>query len=295
MINTRHTHICLLFFFIFTFIHSICEKIAKSDGWTQDKGHGIFIATLGMQSFNNTNSLGQYDKNNKIYQSIFNLYGEYGITNRFTIGGKIIAIDNMIMKDNKFFNKLEKSSAGLDILAFFTRMKIIRNNTIAFSLAFQIQAPSLYHTNEASCFSIRKWSYEFRPELGINLTDKDFLTFTAGYHRNINYWYDEIRFELLYGHYFTNNFLVMLRLQKYIYIIHSYKEANKIYSKRSVSINDYLSNSGFAKITLSTAIILNEKYTMEVGFYSSIKSKIFFTKKLGLGLVGCYVSIWMKK
>lgn len=283
------------FLFIFFLIIVCISKIddSKADAWTQNKGNGIIIGSIEAKQFNGIDTIGRFDKNKPIHQTVFNVYGEYGITDRFTIGGKIIAVDSMQMQDNTFLSKVKNRSFALDTTQFFTRIRIFKNDFFVLSIVAQIGLPSFYKESDISYFSIKKWNYEPRIEMGFNFGKNDFLTLTAGYHRNIKHFYDEGRFELTYGHY-IESVLFMAKLQKYIYIITNKDEMNLSYSKLSLlsSIYDYLSKSGFAKLNLSMVFPVDDKLKLEIGGYMSLKTKLLFTENLDLNLKGIYISVW---
>ncbi len=258
---------------------------AYAEGWLQPKGQGIFISSFSIQSFYGKNSSNAFDKKTNVLQSVLNLYGEYGLTRRITVGAKVIGVNNDVYHGKNFINNIDSRSFGVDTINVFTRLGIIRHNDIvAFSIASQIGAPNI-RSNDAPYFDIHCWSYETRAELGLNLTKNDFLTIDVGLHANINYWYDEVRTNITFGHYFIPELLFIARFQKYAYII-------KNTTGRDSSIFDIIAQSGFAKASFSFVAALSKRCMLEVGFYSSIKSGITFTKELDLHLRGMYTSIW---
>ena len=276
------------------FVDIFFSNLSFADGWVQNKGNGIIIPTISFQSFYGIDNTGNFDKNKRIFQNIFNLYGEYGITSRITLGAKIIAVENFLNKNSNPFSSRKARSFGLDTANIFTRIGLIRHSEIiALSIVGQLGFPSAYKSNEVSYYAVKCWSYETRLELGVNISPNIFSTITAGYHGNIHHWYDEVRAELVVGYYIYKQILLMARLQKYFYIIKNKTEMNEDYSFLKVSIYDFLSKSGFAKFTLSIAIPLDKQNTLEFGFYSSFKDKLFQTQKLDLHLTGFYTSLWI--
>ena len=261
-------------------------KTANADGWLQKKGHGLFISSFSLQSFYGKNTdNNEFDKNKSVLQSVLNLYGEYGLTNRITIGTKIIGINNDIYNRRNFLSKTDGNSIGVDTMNVFARFGIIRNNDIInFSITSQIGAPNLY-SKDQSYFSIHCWSYESRAELGLNLTKNDFFTLSVGWHSNINYWYDEIQTNAVFGHYFIPEFLVIAQFQKYVYVTKNAMHADD-------SFYNTIAQLGFAKASLSFVVSISNNCMFEMGFYSSIRSRVTFTQKLNLHLRGVYTSIW---
>ena len=271
------------------------QATSRADAWVQKRGEGLAIYSINIQSHNTVNSIGQFDKSRRIQQVQHSIYGEFGLTNRLTIGGKIFATDNMLNRHNSVFSKNIKRSFGLNSGLLFTRLGLIRNSEIvALSLVTAIETPSYYHSNIASYYGLKKWQYETRAELGININKSNFLVFGAGYHGNINHWYDEVRFDVLYGHYFIPELLFMVRFQKYVYIVKNRHKAVMSYGKFNVSVFDFLTKSGFAKLTMSFATNVSDHVVVEFGGYSSIKSKLTFTQKLNIQLYGGFASVWVK-
>ena len=151
-----------------------------ADGWIQPKGHGILITSFETRIFRGLNSLNEYTDDVKYTQSVVNLYSEYGLTNRLTIVGKIIAVDSMLMKDKYFLGKVEKQSFGIDTLEVKTKIGIIKSNRyIAMSIVAGLGTPSLYHYNEASQFAIRKYKQLSGIEIGLNISKNDILMLSA--------------------------------------------------------------------------------------------------------------------
>ena len=294
IIQTRNKIFSLITLIIFSFLASNETKEAFSEAWLQEKNHGIFITSVNFQSFIGTNEKGEFDKNIIINQTILNLYGEYGISKRFTIGTKIIGIDSQLNNKRRFFEKIQKRSLALDSFEIFLRFGVItKSDFIKLSIITKIATPSYYHKNTASYFSPNCWKYETGLELGLKFNDDNFMIFSINYHGNIKYQYDEIHAEFMFGHYFTDSILFMIRFQKYAYLIKNDSEINKN-NKIKFSLFDFISKSGFAKINLSIAVPINNSTTFEFGAYSSIKSKITLTKDLDLKLYGVYMSIWYK-
>ena len=268
---------------------------ATANGWVQNKGEGIIIPSIRFQSFYGIDTVGNFDKNKRIFQNIFQIYGEYGISNRVTLGTKIIAVENFLNKNSSPFSARQARSFGLDTSNIFTRIGIIRHNErIALSVVGQLGFPSAYKVNEVSYYAVKCWSYETLLELGLNISSNIFSTASIGYHDNIHYWYDEVRAEILLGFYLYRQILFIARFQKYFYVIKNKTAMNEDYSFLKVSAYDFLSKSGFAKFTLSLAIPLDNRNTFEIGFYSSFKDKLFNTQKLDLHLTGFYASLWIK-
>ena len=281
-------------FLILLLITSIkTNKIGITEAWVQKKHKGLLIASYEARSFLGTNSLLQYDKNIQYTQGVVNLYGEYGITNRITLTTKIIAIDSMLMNKNRFLGKVQERSIGLDTAQFITRIGIIRKyKTIALSIIAGIGTPSVYRKNQASQFAIRRYKQISGIEIGINVSKYDFFIFTASYYWNIQHWYNEIHFEVIYGHYFLKSLLFMVRFQEFIYQIHNDIQTKNSYNRDNNEIFNFIANSGFAKITFSLATPIMQNLMLEFGFYSSIKSKLLKTQDLGLKMYGCFISLW---
>lgn len=268
-------------------------KYALSDGWTQPKNHGFFITSYEMRSFKGLDIGGKFNDSLDFAQSVLNLYGEYGLSKRVTLVGKVIAIDSMFVDEKLFLGNVKQRSIGLDTFNTLLRVGVIRNNTLALSIVGGFGTPSAYKQKISSQFAIKKYKQISGIELGLNLSESDFFTLTLNYHINIKHWYNEFRIEAVYGHFFLENILFMVRFQKFIYYI-SKEFKNENYNPLDSSVFDYLSNSGFAKITFSIAMPISKYSTFEFGFYSSIKSKITKTSELGMKMKGIYASIWLE-
>ena len=256
----------------------------------QEKGEGIIIPSIYFQSMNTINT----DNNNisnsrKVLQAIIKLYGKYGLTKRITLGSKIIATGSMTTNRNTLGHIKDKTYA-LNVAEFYSKLAIIKNNDIFFlSLTTQVGIPTLYDKRQINYFGVDKWSYETRIEAGLKFSKNDFLILTTGWHGYINHTYNEIRTEIVYGHYFIPEILLMLRFQKFFYI------KNKNYTTIGLdSIFDFNAQDGFGKITASIATPINKQTSLEVGVFSSIKSKITLTKNSNISLYGAYISIWYK-
>ena len=58
------------------------------------------------------------------------------------------------------------------------------------------------------------------------------------------------------------------------------------------SVLDFLSNSGFAKISISLATNLTKNMIIEFGVFSTISTKILKTEKLNIDMRGFFASLW---
>ena len=277
---------------ILLFISSL-SSISLADGWVQQKGKGLFIGTFAIQQFNGNDLSGQYDKDKKIMQVQYLFYGEYGITNRITLGGKMILTDSFINSKNSWFKKADKQSFAVDNTQIFMRFQIYRNKWLVLSYGSAIQSPSVYKQNEASAFSIKRWQYEQRMELGIALGENNFFTAMFAYHGNIKHWYDEMHLDLTFGHYFIKELLMTIKFQKYFYLINNTKKIRQAFGLTNLSLADYFSQHGFSKLTISMIASVNEKTSFEFGFYSTLKAKWLGTQYLNINMRGLYFSLWI--
>ncbi len=261
-----------------------------SEGWVQPKNHGFFITSYEMRSFNGLDYYGKFNDDLKFTQGVLNLYGEYGLSKRVTLVGKIIAVDSLLVDQKLFLGNVKERSLGIDAFNTLLRIGIIRKNEIfALSFVTGFGTPSFYKKSIASQFAIKKYKQISGIELGVNLSKDDFFMLVLNYHWNIKHWYNELRFEAVYGHYFLESILFMLRFQKFIYHIYG-KNSNPLDN----SVFDFLANSGFAKITCSVAVPMSKRSTFEFGIYSSIKSKFIKTEKLDMKMYGLYASVWFE-
>lgn len=271
----------------------IITNIAKSDGWVLNKYEGLFIATINIQSFNSTTSVGEFDKNKRVLQTQYILYSEYGFTDSFTFGGKIIANDNFFTKNNIFFGKPTDRSFGLDGASIFGRYCLYQNRIMVLSLSQTIQTPSAYNENNVSYFGLKVWQYEPKIELGFNLGKDTFTTITFGWHGNIEHWYDEMRLDITFGHYIMHEMMFLINFQKYIYYIKDKDKANMNFNLTNIPIYDFFAKSGFAKITFSVILNLDFNAKLQLGVYTTIKSKFTKTENLNIELYGCFISFWL--
>ena len=284
----------ITYIFFCIIITLFCKQVI-ADVWTQKKNEGILIATVEEKTLKGIDDNGIFDKDKTITQNTLNIYGEYGLSKRMTIGGKILIVDSMMTKNNRILDIATERAVALDTSQIFARIGLIKKKHFALSVSTFIGAPSLYSDSALnSYFSIKKWSYEPKIEIGINFNKYHFLTLTCGYHRNIDHWYDEIRFELTYG-YKIEKLLFMLRLQKYVYITtNKEQEQQEILSAQNITIYDFFIQSGFAKLTASIVFPLDKKLKMEIGLFSSLKTKLLFTEDMNVDIYGIYVSLWKK-
>ena len=281
---------------IFTFIiYHLFSTITYSDAWLQKKNKGLFITTIATQQFNSLSANGTYNHNNKVYQNLLLLYSEYGLTNRLTLGAKVIALDSFLLNGKSMFkNSVKDRTFGLDTADLFLRIGIIRNHKyVVLSLVTLFSFPSIEHNRpKISYFSLKKYAYEARLEFGLKFNKSNYATITTGYHRYINNWYDEARLEMLYCHYFLENLYMMARFQKIFYIITNKNTAARGYNALNNSVFDFFSKTGFAKFTLSFATTITKHTALEFGFYATVKSKLLRTSQLDLNLYGIFTSFW---
>ena len=281
-----YTSILSIFIFVFN------QHRLLADGWTRQKGTGLITFTGFFQQFNKTADYGDYDEKEKVFQMQLISYLEYGLTNRITIGGKLILVDNMSTHNNKFYGKRTAQSFGLDMAQVFGRFRIFKTQNFVLSLSQTIQTPSFFKKNNVSYYSLQVWQYEPRIEIGIDLTKNDFLTASFGWHGNIQHWYDEMRLEIQYGHYLTKHLLFLLRFKKYIYYIkNSGKEVQANYQLINISISDIFAKTGFAKITAVLVADIGKNTKLEFGIYSTVKTKLFKTENLNLNMKGFFIGL----
>ena len=281
-----YTSILSIFIFVFN------QHRLLADGWTRQKGTGLITLTSFFQQFNKTTDYGDYDDKEKIFQMQLISFLEYGLTSRITIGGKIILVDNMLTHNNTFYGKRTAQSFGLDMAQVFARFRIFKTKNFTLSFSQSIQTPSIFKKNNVSYYSLQVWQYEPRIEIGVNLTQDDFLTASFGWHGNINHWYDEMRLEIQYGHYLTKHLLFLLRFKKYIYYIkNNGKEVQANYQLINISISDIFAKTGFAKITAVLVVDVGKNTKLEFGAYSTIKTKLFKTENLNLNMKGFFIGL----
>lgn len=284
--NTFYVYIFSVLIFVFS------AQKSSADGWTRQKGTGLITLSSFFQQFNKTTDYGDYDPNEKVFQMQLISFFEYGLTNRITIGGKVILIDNMSTKNNTFYGTRTGQSFGLDMAQIFGRFRLFKTKYFVLSFSQIVQTPSLFKKNNVSYYSLQVWQYEPRIEIGINLTLDDFLIASFGWHGNINHWYDEMRLEIEYGHYLSKHILFLLRLKKYIYYIKSNgQEVQNNYRLINISISDIFAKTGFAKITAVLVVDVGKNTKLEFGFYSTIKTKLLKTENLNLNMKGFFIGL----
>ena len=280
----------LLFTYIFIITFAYFTNNASGEAWLMQKHKGMFIFSNEIRTFKAIDETGKYNNNRRFVQDLLNIYMEYGLTNRITLVGKIIAINSMLTSNNAFLGKIKEKSLGIDTFNISLRHGIIRNNQIiALSIVTGFETPSIYHENRASQFAIKKYKQISGLEVGINIDKNSFFILTSNFYLNINHWYNELRFDVLYGHYFLESILFMVRMQKIFYYIHNSK--NEFYNKINTSIYDTWVNSGFAKIQMSFLVPFSKALSLEFGIYSTIKSKILKTQNLNTKMRGFYLSL----
>ena len=291
--SANNNKISIIFIISFCILHNVLfVNNAETKAWRQ-KGTGIFITSYEMRSFRGINSGFNYDNDIRYTQGVLNLYGEYGITNRIAMIGKIIAIDSMLMHGNWFLGKVNERSVGIDAIQMLTKIGIINNNEIiALFFITGLGTPSFYHQNKASQFAIRKYSQISGIEFDLKIDKKSLLSLTAYYHYNIKHWYNELRLEAMYYRYFLKNLLFIVKFQKFIYQIHNKTEAQNDWQSANTSVYTFFANGGFAKIVFSFGTPISNNLMLEIGFYSSIKSKFLKTKSLDLKMRGIFLSLW---
>jgi len=149
--------------------------------------------------------------------------------------------------------------------------------------------PTIYDKRQINYFGIDRWAYETGLEFGIKFSNDTFMITNARWHGYINYTYNEVRTEIMFGHYFIPEMLTMIRFQKFFYI-----KNHNFNSLPFSSIYDFNAQDGFGKITISMATPIDKNIFCEIGFFASIKSKITFTRNSNISLYGGYVSLWYK-
>ena len=268
--------------------------IAVADTVNQKKHHGIFVVTNEMRCFRGIDASGKYSKDIQYTQDVLNLYGEYEMTNRVTVMAKIIGVYSMLMDKHWFAGRVKARSIGLDEANVAIKTSLLRSSGyFKLSAIVGFSSPSVYKANEASQFAIRTYKQISGLELGL-FGEYDFFIISSNYHWNIDYWYNEIRFECVYGHHFTDNILFMIRFQKFFSYV--YDNNRKMKNANSIDNNvfNYYLRHGFTKLTVSFAFQLLQNITCEIGAYSTIKTKFLRTQDFNLNMTGIYMSIWIK-
>lgn len=268
--------------------------IAVADTVNQKKHHGIFVVTNEMRCFRGIDASGKYSKDIQYTQDVVNLYGEYEMTNRVTVMAKIIGVYSMLMDQHWFAGRVKARSIGLDEANVAIKTSLFRSSRyFKLSAIVGFSSPSVYKANEASQFAIRTYKQISGLELGL-FGEYDFFIISSNYHWNIDYWYNEIRLECVYGHHFTDNILFIIRFQKFFSYV--YDNNRKMKNANSIDNNvfNYYLRHGFTKLTVSFAFQLLQNITCEIGAYSTIKTKFLRTQDFNLNMTGIYMSIWIK-
>ena len=136
-------------YYFYTSILAVCICVCHqhnllADGWTRPKGTGLITLTSFFQQFNKTTDYGNYDDKEKVFQMQLISFLEYGLTNRITIGGKIILVDNMLTHNNTFYGKRTGQSFGLDMAQVFARFRIFKTKNFVLSLSQSIRISFRY-------------------------------------------------------------------------------------------------------------------------------------------------------
>ena len=198
------------------------------EAFPQAKGMLFLCPYINFSWYNNPLGGGRYDTNDKVRQMVFGLFTEYGVTDKFTIGGDAYLIETWRSKNGKIGGPIGDRSFQLNYLQLFGRYTFFNRDGFVFSAYTAVWTPSFGDgTGTLSKFApYNKWSNEFRIEGGYRFANGDQFVATLGYKAQYNQTRDVLTMKLSYTHKFPWDIFFMVWLKKNTYL----NKGNKLYA-----------------------------------------------------------------
>ncbi len=285
------------------FLLFIWVKKANSVAWLRKKGEIISIHELALQNQTSTNL---YDANSLSGVNItgfdYKLYGEYGATDKLTIGVNSIA---EIYSINSHGNNL-LSGIAVKLSEYFARYGIFNNKNRSLVVAGQIlyKPPSFYDTkhpqNSAIYGGTDQQDLEVMSQLLINLNPdesffgfyteyKQLLNIDFGYRERFNLNFNEVRLNIQYMFWFNEVHAILLGFYKTMRVYKNVNYGNPLTSFNYASWTANDQNS----IEVSWVMFYEEQRAMSFGIYADVYGLPFGNGEANLFTIGIKCGLWL--
>lgn len=171
--------------------------------WLQEEGKGI--AVLQATYFNTDeffDDTGNRKSQTRFDKSEINVYGEYGLSEKLTIGANLFA---------NYVEQGTEENYGLADSEFFLRTSIYETNAMVVSLQPLIKLPSEYENNSNLRGGSRSTDVELSALVGINqpiISNRDYLDLRAGYRERNRGLEGQWRLDATVGMYVSEDWLL---------------------------------------------------------------------------------------
>jgi hypothetical protein len=191
----------------------IVVSLSFAGGWTQKQKSGFFkLETRYLKASKSYNSLGKKVAIQTIKQYYTSLYGEYGITDQFTLIGKIpfnsLTTNHQITEHGTRFREGSKNSTLSDIAVGF-RYGLDQDGSFVYSVFGEAELPTGDNENLNGLLTgDGETNYKVGLEVGASFGVNGYLTSSLGYNLRNSGFMNELMFNFEYGYNVTSSLLV---------------------------------------------------------------------------------------
>ena len=285
----------LFFFVIATNLLALqfSEMLYAFEAFPQPKGMLFLNPYFSFSWHNNPLGGGRYNSDDKIRQTYYGIFLEYGLTNNITLGTDTYLSQTWTSKDGKIGGKIDDKSFALEQTLIFGRYSLVNGEHFSLSFYMSFFLPS-FGRGEGRLDNFKpynKWSNEWRIETGWRINNKNAITINIGYKANYNQTRDAATFKFTYNHKFDDNWMMMIWLKKNAYI----NKGNKLYAFAqnnhfNLDAFNFINNSGYVAIDFFIARKVGKGKFIVLAYTHSLHSSIFGNK----GMSYNYRSFWLE-
>lgn len=245
-------------------------------------------------------------KDSHLYGLNYQLYGEYGITDKNTIGLNSIFSFYAAGPEQHFLESFKdvnhNTGYGMLFTEIFYRRGLIQTKHFVWSLESTFKTPSLYQNNYVGhgvFVHQNQMDLEFKMNFGFNFFDDGatyglfgmsgdsglFFGGSIAYRHRFDLTFSELRFELLFGFHLNKHFSFIAQFFKIVSL-------NNIYHHEELFVSSY----HFGKFILNFVANLNSNLSIVTGLLIDVAPSqndvpLFYGPAMGSGVI---IGVWSR-
>ena len=281
--------LCILHIFSFA-ISSICVAL---EGSVQNKGSWFLCPYVNFGWSNASLGKNKFDGKNKVMNSYFGLFAEYGLTTRLTLGFDLMGAKFWNTANGHIHLHQKDKAMALQNIQPFLRLALIKNEKFNMIFYFSVNAPALGKGNGYfnTYGKYNKWTNTAGIEFGFVFSKDTKLSLNFRYSAMYNSNIDTMEAKITFFQRLPKNFIFYSTFKKSAYI----SKGNSLYAfsqNKSFNIDafNFINNTGLAQLDLYFGKKINKNVIIMIEY-----SRSFHAHLLGnYGMNKNYNAFWLQ-
>ena len=269
--------LCILHIFSFA-ISSICVAL---EGSVQNKGSWFLCPYVNFGWSNASLGKNKFDGKNKVMNSYFGLFAEYGLTKRLKLGFDLMGAKFWNTANGHIHLHQKDKAMALQNIQPFLRLALIKNEKFNMIFYFSINAPAVGKGNGYfnTYGKYNKWTNTAGIEFGFFVSRDTAISLNFRYSAMYNEKIDTMEAKITFFQRFPKGFMLYATFEKIAYI----NKGNNMYAftkEKTFNINafNFINNSGLVELDLYFGKQITENISVLLGYSRTYQASFLGNK-----------------